>query len=151
MHYLYSLLIQVSQLVPHIITRDVGQQPPLSEFCGPQRARDFLLVLQGDAARRGSKLFSQWVFKNVYIESQVKYTPLLVLLLLLLLLLPLSTTTSTAAAAAAAAATTTTILLLHAAAAAAAAAAFTAGAASTCVAITCRRRACCTSSPSAYA
>ena len=28
------------------------------------------MLLQGDAARRGIKLFCQWVFKNPYLDSQ---------------------------------------------------------------------------------
>ena len=54
----------VNELVPHVITRDAHRIKPLDEI------GDFEIVLQGDAARRGVKMFSQWVFKNPYIDSQ---------------------------------------------------------------------------------
>ena len=56
-------------LVPHVVTRDEGRgQPPLEYF--ENSATPWNLILQGDAARRGIKLFCQWVFKNPYLDSQ---------------------------------------------------------------------------------
>ena len=58
---------EVAQLIPHVITRDIGRQPDLSTFTSQN---PFMVVLQGDAARRGVKCFSQWVLKNPYLDSQ---------------------------------------------------------------------------------
>ena len=49
--------------------------PPLSEFCGPNRVREYMTVLQGDAARRGTRLFCQWAFKPIYLDSQESRRP----------------------------------------------------------------------------
>ena len=59
---------QLDLLVPHILTRDIGRQPPLEQFTSPSTA--FNILLQGDSARRGIKVFCQWVFKNPYLDSQ---------------------------------------------------------------------------------
>lgn len=60
-----SCMQSIGKLVPHVITRDAHRQPSLDII-----GNSFEIVLQGDAARRGIKSFSQWVFKNPYLDSQ---------------------------------------------------------------------------------
>lgn len=55
---------RINMLIPHVISRDAHRIKPLDEI------GEFEILLQGDAARRGVKMFTQWVFKNPYIDSQ---------------------------------------------------------------------------------
>jgi hypothetical protein len=60
-------LQRLSSLIPYVITRDHEFQPPLHTFTGDGEAYEILL--QGDGARRGTRAFTQWVFKNAYRDS----------------------------------------------------------------------------------
>ena len=55
---------KVNELVPHVITRDAHRQPSFESI------GTFEICLQGDAARRGVKMFTQWILKNPYLDSQ---------------------------------------------------------------------------------
>ena len=55
---------RIDLLVPHVLTRDMHRQPSFKDI------GKFEVLIQGDAARRGIKMFSQWVFKNIYLDSQ---------------------------------------------------------------------------------
>ena len=47
-----------------MLTQDAHRQPSFAKI------GEFEINLQGDAARRGVKVFTQWCFKNVYLNSQ---------------------------------------------------------------------------------